>query len=163
MNDRSQGHDARENLQVRMASSADRDAFVRFNRAMALETENRKLDENVVAPGVDAVFEDPARGFYVVAQCGDDLAAALLVTFEWSDWRNANFWWIQSVYVMPAYRRRGLYRRLYQYVRERARSEGGVCGFRLYVEKHNSIARQVYESLGMTASDYLMYEETLES
>lgn len=163
MNDRSQKKSAREDLQVRMASSADRDAFVQFNRAMALETENRNLDEEVVAPGVDAVFEDPARGFYVVAQCADELVAALLVTFEWSDWRNATFWWLQSVYVMPAYRRRGLYRRLYQYVRERARNEGGVCGFRLYVERHNTIAQQVYESLGMAASDYLMYEETVES
>ena len=152
-----------EALQLRMANVSDRDAFVRFNRAMALETENKELDETIVEPGVDAVFEDPARGFYVVAQCGEDIVAALLVTFEWSDWRNANFWWIQSVYVMPRFRRQGLYRGLYEFVRERARRKGGVCGFRLYVEKSNLTAQRVYESLGMTASDYLMYEETMES
>ena len=152
-----------ETPRLRMASASDRDAFVRFNRAMALETENKELDETVVEPGVDAVFEDPARGFYVVAQCGEDIVAALLVTFEWSDWRNASFWWIQSVYVMPQFRRRGLYRRLYEFVRERARREGGVCGFRLYVEKSNLTAQRVYEALGMTASEYLMYEESIES
>ena len=151
-----------ETLQVRVATVADSDAFVRFNRAMALETENKKLDETVVAPGVAAVFANPARGFYVVAERADDIIAALMVTFEWSDWRNANFWWIQSVYVVPEFRRRGLYRRLYDFVRERARREGGVCGFRLYVEKSNVTAQRVYESLGMSVSDYVMYEERVD-
>ena len=154
-----QGRHAREIVEVRMASAADGDAFVRFNRAMALETEDKKLDEEIVDPGVRAVFEDPARGFYVVAECANDIVAALMVTFEWSDWRNATFWWIQSVYVTPKFRRLGVYRKLYSFVRERARSEGGVCGFRLYVEKDNVIAQRAYESLGMFASDYLMYEE----
>jgi len=164
-----------DDIRVRLATSADSDAFVRFNRAMAMETENKKLDEAVVAPGVRAVFEDSTRGFYVVAQNtrssidesanddADDIVAALMVTFEWSDWRNATFWWIQSVYVRPDFRRRGLYRRLYNFVREHARSAGNVCGFRLYVEKSNRAAQQVYESLGMLGSDYLMYEETTES
>ena len=154
-----QGRHAREIVEVRMASAADGDAFVRFNRAMALETEDKKLDEEIVDPGVRAVFEDPARGFYVVAECANDIVAALMVTFEWSDWRNATFWWIQSVYVTPKFRRLGVYRKLYSFVRERAHSEGGVCGFRLYVEKDNVIAQRAYESLGMFASDYLMYEE----
>jgi ribosomal protein S18 acetylase RimI-like enzyme len=152
-----------EAIKVRMATVSDRDAFVRFNRAMALETENKELNEKVVGPGVAAVFDHPGRGFYVVAQCADDIVAALMVTFEWSDWRNASFWWIQSVYVVPQFRRRGLYRRLYDFVRDRARSEGGVCGFRLYVEKNNLTAQRVYESLGMSASDYLMYEESIKS
>ncbi len=152
-----------DGLRVRMASAADGDAFVRFNRAMALETENKTLDEEIVDPGVRAVFEDPARGFYVVAESGNDIVSVLMVTFEWSDWRNATFWWIQSVYVTPAFRRRGLYSRLYDFVRARARSEGDVCGFRLYVEKDNVTAQKVYESLGMSASDYLMYEETFSS
>ena len=152
-----------EAIQVRMAMVSDRDAFVRFNRAMALETESKELNEKLVGPGVAAVFDHPARGFYVVAQCADDIVAALMVTFEWSDWRNASFWWIQSVYVVPRFRRRGLYRRLYDFVRDRARSEGGVCGFRLYVEKNNITAQRVYEALGMSASDYLMYEESIKS
>ena len=158
-----QGDSARKELQVRKGCAADADAFVRFNRAMALETEGKTLDEAIVEPGVNAVFEDPARGFYVVAECANDIVAALMITFEWSDWRNANFWWIQSVYVTPEFRHRGIYRRLYAFVREGARSQGNVCGFRLYVEKDNVVAQKAYESLGMSASDYLMYEETLES
>jgi ribosomal protein S18 acetylase RimI-like enzyme len=163
MNDLNSGGLTGEDLQVRIATAADGNAFVRFNRAMALETENKKLDEEIVTTGVSAVFEDPTRGFYVLAECAGNIVAALMVTFEWSDWRNANFWWIQSVYVRPDFRRQGLYRKLYDFVRDRARSEGRVCGFRLYVEKNNLAAQRAYESLGMSASDYLMYEEILES
>lgn len=150
---------ARANPQVRMATAADSDAFVRFNRAMALETENKALAEATVTSGVQSVFDDPARGFYVVAEYDGEVVAALMVTFEWSDWRNGNFWWIQSVYVIPKFRRMGIYRRLYEFVRDRARNEGGVCGFRLYVEKENIGAQRVYESLGMSKCEYLMYEE----
>jgi GNAT superfamily N-acetyltransferase len=157
-----QSESAGDSLEVRVADAADGDAFVRFNRAMALETENKELPETVVDSGVRAVFDDPARGFYVVADCAGQIVAALMVTFEWSDWRNANFWWIQSVYVAPEFRRKGIYRRLYEFVRERARTDGRVCGFRLYVEKDNTGAQRVYESLGMAKSDYLMYEESLE-
>jgi ribosomal protein S18 acetylase RimI-like enzyme len=162
MNDVSAAELGQESLRVRLATVDDRDAFVRFNRAMALETEDKTLDEGLVTPGVQAVFENPARGFYVLAESDDEIVAALMITFEWSDWRNAVFWWIQSVYVTPAFRRRGLYRRLYDFVRDRARHEGGVCGFRLYVEKNNRAAQQTYESLGMCESDYLMYEETIQ-
>lgn len=151
-----------DGMTIRVAGAADGDAFVRFNRAMALETENKELPEEIVDTGVRAVFAEPGRGFYVVAECGSEIVAALMVTFEWSDWRNANFWWIQSVYVTPEFRRRGVYGKLYDFVRERARGQGGVCGFRLYVEKTNTTAQRAYESLGMSASDYLMYEETLE-
>lgn len=150
-----------DDLLVRLATAEDRDAFVRFNCAMAMETEGKRLDDRVVRPGVSAIFEDPARGFYVLAESGGAIVAALMVTFEWSDWRNANFWWIQSVYVVPEFRRRGIYRHLYAFVRDRARADGGVCGFRLYVEKDNTSAQRTYEKLGMAASDYLMYEEKL--
>jgi ribosomal protein S18 acetylase RimI-like enzyme len=165
MSSMSRGDSGDDALRVRMASAADGDVFVRFNRAMALETENKTLDEEIVGPGVRAVFDNPARGFYVVAESGSgsDIVAVLMVTFEWSDWRNATFWWIQSVYVTPKFRRRGVYSRLYDFVRARARSEGDVCGFRLYVEKNNVAAQKVYESLGMSASGYLMYEETFSS
>jgi GNAT superfamily N-acetyltransferase len=162
MSDDQQSAPADRSLEVRMANAADGEAFVRFNRAMALETENIELSEAIVVAGVRSVFDNPARGFYVVAECAGEIVAALMVTFEWSDWRNANFWWIQSVYVTPEFRRKGIYRRLYDFVRERARDDGGVCGFRLYVEKDNVGARHVYESLGMSKSDYLMYEESLE-
>jgi ribosomal protein S18 acetylase RimI-like enzyme len=154
--------DSSDDLTVRVAEAGDGDAFVRFNCAMALETENKRLDESIVGPGVKAVFVDPSRGFYVLAESASRIVAALMVTFEWSDWRNANFWWIQSVYVTPEFRRRGVYSRLYDFVRDRARADGGVCGFRLYVEKDNTAAQDVYESLGMSASGYLMYEEAIE-
>lgn len=153
---------ARErDIEIRVANAVDGEALVRFNRAMALETENRHLPEAVVARGVRAVFDDPGRGFYVVAERGAEIVAALMVTFEWSDWRDAHFWWIQSVYVTRRFRRSGIYRRLHEFVRDRAREEGGVCGFRLYVEKHNADAQRVYEALGMTHTDYLMYEESI--
>ena len=154
--------DLSDDLTVRVAAAEDGDAFVRFNCAMALETENKRLDESIVGPGVKAVFVDPSRGFYVLAESANRIVAALMVTFEWSDWRNANFWWIQSVYVTPEFRRRGVYSRLYDFVRDRARADGGVCGFRLYVEKDNTAAQKVYENLGMSASGYLMYEEAIE-
>lgn len=157
------GDSAIEGPRVRVATAADGDAFVRFNCAMALETENKRLPEEKVVSGVRSVLDDPARGFYVVAECNAEIVGALMVTFEWSDWRDANFWWIQSVYVIPQYRKRGVYRALYQFVRERAQSAGGVCGFRLYVEKDNLGAQQAYESLGMSKCDYLMYEEPLRS
>ena len=156
-----EGEYARDSLEVRKASAADGDAFVHFNRAMALETEGKELAEEIVIPGVRAVFDDPARGFYVVAESATDIVAALMITFEWSDWRNATFWWIQSVYVSPKFRRRGVYRRLYEFVHELARNEGGVCGIRLYVEQDNLTAQRTYESLGMSESNYRMYEETL--
>lgn len=161
MGDDEQGNFARDGLKVRKASAADGDAFVHFNRAMALETEGKELAEEIVISGVKAVFDDPARGFYVVAEYATEIVAALMVTFEWSDWRNADFWWIQSVYVSPKFRRRGVYRRLYEFVHEHARNDGGVCGIRLYVEKDNLTAQRTYESLGMSASGYWMYEETL--
>lgn len=153
---------SRDALRVRVAEPSDGEAFVRFNCAMAMETEGRRLDESVVAPGVEAVLADSSHGFYVLAESGERIVGALMVTFEWSDWRNGRFWWIQSVYVMPEYRRRGVYRRLYDFVRERARDDGNVCGFRLYVEKDNAAAQKTYERLGMSPSDYLMYEEALD-
>ena len=154
--------DSADAVTVRMATAEDGEAFVGFNRAMAMETESKRLDEKIVGAGVNAVFADPSRGFYVLAESAGQIVAALMVTFEWSDWRNANFWWIQSVYVRPEFRRRGIYRRLYDFVRERALAEGGVCGFRLYVEKGNQGAQRAYESLGMRAAEYLMYEQMLE-
>lgn len=147
-----------DSIEIRMAGAIDGDSLVRFNRAMALETENKVLPEAIVERGVRSVFEEPGNGFYVVAECAGEIVAALMVTFEWSDWRNANFWWLQSVYVTPEFRRKGVYRKLYEFVRQRARDEGGVCGFRLYVEKENVAAQRVYESLGMSQPAYFMYE-----
>ncbi len=139
--------------------SRDADALIEFNQAMALETEDKQLDPDVLGPGVRAVFGDPQKGFYVVAEDEGHIIGALMVTYEWSDWRNGWFWWIQSVYIRPEARGRRIYSRLYEFVRERAAEAGNVCGFRLYVESDNSHARRVYENVGMEASHYLMYEE----
>ena len=149
-------------LGIRPALAGDADAIVAFNRAMALETEGRTLPEPVVGPGVRRVFDEPDHGFYLVAECDRTIVGALMITYEWSDWRNGRFWWIQSVYVQPGWRGRGVYRALYDEVRARARAAGDVCGFRLYVDKENRAAQLAYRSLGMAESGYLIYEEMIE-
>jgi GNAT superfamily N-acetyltransferase len=146
-------------MNIRLAVTTDIDALVGFNKAMALETEDKVLDASVLRPGVAAVFEDPNKGFYVVAEVDTTIVGGLLITFEWSDWRNKWFWWIQSVYVLPQYRGQSVYRQLYKFVKTLADQRGDVCGFRLYVERENERAQRVYEKLGMQRSHYLAYEE----
>ncbi len=143
---------------VRPANPSDLKALVEFNSAMALETEGKNLDPDPLHAGVAAVLEDGLKGFYLVAECQGNPVGQLLVTSEWSDWRNAYFWWIQSVYVMPEHRRRGVYRALDQQVRAQAKLRGNVCGVRLYVDRRNHGAQKVYSSLGMVPSHYDMYE-----
>jgi len=148
-------------MKIRLAAEPDADALVEFNQAMALETEGKTLDAATLGSGVRAVFEDEKKGFYVVAEDDGQIVGGLMVTFEWSDWRNGWFWWIQSVYIRPAARGRGIYSLLYDFVKKTAREQGNVCGFRLYVEKENRHAQKVYEKLGMDETYYLMYEETI--
>ena len=144
---------------IRPAQPRDAAAIAGFNCAMALETEHKALFPERVRAGVERLLAQPALGFYLVAEAHGEVMACLLVTNEWSDWRNGLFWWIQSVYVVAPWRRRGVYRRLYGFVRELAQDDPGVCGFRLYVEKDNTPAQATYASLGMAATDYLIYEE----
>lgn len=150
-------------LIIRPARTEDVDALVRFSAAMALETEGRRLDETRLRQGTQAVLDSPARGFYTVAELTDRsprlVVGQLLVTFEWSDWRNAAFWWIQSVYVDAAWRRRGVYRTMHESILEQARRRDDVCGVRLYVERENDVARTVYEKVGLGASSYHVFEE----
>ncbi len=148
-------------MNIRLAQRDDVDALVAFNQAMALETEGKTLDPATLKAGVAAVFEDPAKGFYVVADNDGQIAGGLLVTYEWSDWRNGWFWYVQSVYVRPEGRGRRVYSQLYRFVKERAAAAGNVCGFRLYVEKENERAQAVYKKLGMEETYYLMFEEML--
>jgi GNAT superfamily N-acetyltransferase len=145
-------------IRVRLAVLRDLATLVEFNRALALETEDRELDPERLRLGVSAVLADPARGSYHVAVRGEEPLGALLLTSEWSDWRNGVFWWIQSVYVVPAERRSGVFRKLYDHVVERARASGDVCGLRLYVDHENRIAQEVYRELGMSAARYRMFE-----
>ena len=147
-----------ENIGVRRALQIDAGHISDFNIAMALETEGKLLDSETVHGGVRAVLSRNDLGFYVVAEHRDKPVGQLLITYEWSDWRNAFFWWIQSVYVAPEYRHQGVYRALHKYVSEAADRQGDVCGIRLYVDKDNEIAQGVYASLGMSETNYYMYE-----
>ncbi len=128
-----------------------------FNAAMARETENLELDSERLLAGVRGVFEKPERGFYLAALRNDEVVGCLLVTAEWSDWRNGTFWWIQSVYVAPLHRGSAVFRSLYREVVERARLRGDVCGIRLYVERENTRAQAVYRALGMDDSGYRVF------
>lgn len=144
---------------VRPATLADLDLLVRFSAAMAKETEGRTLDLGRLRKGVRAVLESSERGRYLVAEAGVQGIAQLLITYEWSDWRNGVFWWIQSVYVEPSARRRGVYQTLHEHVVRDARARGDVCGVRLYVEKDNAAAQAAYARLGMTPTAYRIYEQ----
>jgi ribosomal protein S18 acetylase RimI-like enzyme len=148
-----------EQVNIRVAEQSDLASLVNFNQLMAWETEQKKLDESTISSGVAALIADDKKGFYLVAQHNAQVVGSLMVTTEWSDWRNGVFWWIQSVYISPDYRRRGVYAKLYAQVKTLAEQQHDVCGFRLYVEKENIIAQKTYESLGMQQSHYLMYEE----
>jgi GNAT superfamily N-acetyltransferase len=150
-----------DDVTIRPATADDADTIARFNRQMAEETEDKPLDPATVRRGVQTVFDDPDRGFYLVAERAGTVVGSLMVTTEWSDWRNGVFWWIQSVYVRPADRRTGVYTALHRAVRRRARDAADVCGLRLYVERGNERARGTYEALGMTETSYRMYEEML--
>src|SRR6185437_14921681 len=128
---------------------------VECNAAMALETEHKALDRDVLTRGTQAVFDDPRRGFYLIAELDGERAGCLLITYEWSDWRNGDWWWFQSVYVTKPARRAGVFRALYADVERRARA-GGAVGLRLYVERNNERAQQTYASLGMEEEAYKM-------
>ena len=147
-----------KDIQVHLASQLNIDNISDFNIAMALETEGKHLDPETVREGVQTVFSRNELGFYVIAEQSALPVGQLLVTYEWSDWRNASFWWIQSVYVRPAYRRQGVYGALHYYIAEGARRQDDVCGLRLYVDKGNSIAQGVYSGLQMRPTNYDMYE-----
>jgi ribosomal protein S18 acetylase RimI-like enzyme len=146
-------------IAIRRAIARDAQALIDFNCAMALETERRELLPEVIGAGVRSLLANPAAGFYVVAEADGQVIGALMLTKEWSDWRNGGFWWIQSVYVRPEYRRRHVYTRLYRHVQELAASDPRVCGFRLYVEKENGQAQAVYRALGMSETHYRVFEE----
>ena len=145
-------------IKVRRAITTDLETLVRFNSAMALETEAKTLDLAMLRAGVLAALENEALGFYFLAEIEGRVAGQLLITTEWSDWRNAYFWWIQSVYTDPEFRRQGVYRALERQIREEALALGNVCGVRLYVDKANYAAQLVYVKLGMSPSHYDLYE-----
>ena len=150
-------------VQVRRAALMHLETIVGFNAAMARETEDKELDLGLLRSGVRAVLTHNELGFYLLAEQSGLPAGQLLITCEWSDWRNAFFWWIQSVYVSPEYRRMGVYKALHAYADAEARHQGNVCGLRLYVDKDNNIAQGVYSSMGMSQARYDMYEIEFET
>lgn len=148
-------------LEIRAASSQDAAmaaVIVDFQLRMARETEGLELDRDTVTCGVAAVFADPSKGGYWVAERGGRIAGCLLTTFEWSDWRDGTVLWIQSVYVPPEERGRGVYRALYEHLKRRVEADPGLKGIRLYVDRRNTAAQQVYERLGMSREHYDLFE-----
>jgi ribosomal protein S18 acetylase RimI-like enzyme len=143
---------------IRKAKRVDAETIARFNVALAKETEHFDLDFDRTLRGVNGMFDDPSHGFYLLAEVNKEIAGQLMITHEWSDWRNGVFWWIQSVYVKPEYRAQKIFTSLYDHVVSLAKKEGNVCGIRLYVEKQNEKARAVYNKLGMKSTDYDMLE-----
>ena len=152
-----------DDIEIRRASLAHLETIVGFNAAMAEETEDKKLDLNLLRPGVEAVLTRKNLGFYLMAEHVGRPVGQLLITYEWSDWRNAFFWWIQSVYVSPDHRRKGVYNALHDYAANEAQRQGNVCGLRLYVDKDNLTAQGVYAALSMRQTHYDMYEIEFET
>ncbi len=148
-------------MEIRDATTDDIDFIVSANLAMALETEQKHLDPKTLQEGGQRGMQDRVRCRYSVASLDGTLAGTLMVTTEWSDWRSAWFWWIQSVYVRPDARRRGVYRGLYDATLAQARAQGDVCGVRLYVDRENITARTTYEALGMQRATYDLMEVML--
>jgi GNAT superfamily N-acetyltransferase len=147
-----------EGIAIRAAQPADAELIAGYQEAMALETEGRALDARAVLAGVRGVFEDRARGRYLIAELGGRAVGSMLLTTEWSDWRAGTFWWIQSVFLEPAARGRGVFGALYRRVEAEARATPGVAGLRLYVEAENRHAQHVYAALGMGRTGYRLFE-----
>jgi GNAT superfamily N-acetyltransferase len=150
-------------LTIRRGEPRDAGVIAEFNRRMAWETEHKALDSTVLARGVGRVFTDPARGFYLVAEADGKVVGQLMVTYEWSDWRDGWIWWVQSVYVREDRRRSGVFKTLYAEALRHARAAGDVVGVRLYVERENTRAQATYRHLGMGDAGYLVWEAMLDA
>lgn len=152
-----------EGIAIRPARQDDVDTIVMFNAAMALETENRRLDLATLHKGALAFLGSPGYGFYILAELPEDKSSKpvgqLMITYEWSDWRNGAFWWIQSVYVVPDRRGLGVFRAMHAYILVKAKADPRVCGIRLYVERDNRGAQTVYQRVGLRPSCYTIYEQ----
>lgn len=147
-------------MKVRSARTGDVPVIVEFNRAMAAESEDKGLEPAVLERGVRHLLEHPAEGLYLIVESDDGTpAACLMITYEWSDWRAGRFWWIQSVYVAPSYRRQGVYTLMHEHVRRLAGDDPQSCGLRLYVEHENRGAMATYRAMGMVETHYRLYEE----
>lgn len=143
---------------IREATNNDVDSIVTFQLSMAKETEGIELDKKIVIKGVSAVLEDRTKGNYYVAEMDGRIVSSLLTTFEWSDWRNGTILWIQSVYVLPEFRRMGVYRNMYSHIKNIVQNNSNLNGIRLYADKTNLPAQKTYENLGMNQDHYVTFE-----
>lgn len=148
---------------VRRATLDDLPALVEGNTRLAAETEDKHLDAHVLSEGIRTLLAQPHRGRYFVACRGSRVVGQLMITPEWSDWRNGEIWWIQSVYVWPEFRRQGVYRALHAAMLQAARQQGNVVALRLYVVQGNAPARRTYESQGLRDAGYIVYEHLLDA
>ena len=152
----------KEGLLIRTGEIRDLKILVDFTRSMAYETERKELPLEIVTIGVKTLLENSNLGFYLLAEKNGEAAGSLMVTTEWSDWYNGLYWWLQSVYILPKFRHQGVYSKLYAFVKAKAKTEQNhlkICGFRLYVDCHNTSAQSAYENLGMKETRYKIYEE----
>ena len=145
-------------MRIRDATAADLEFIAAANAALATESENQTLDPTLLRPGVQAVLDDPALGRYYLAEIDGQVVGQLMTTYEWSDWRNGMFLWIQSVYVLSAHRGAGVFRALFQHLSDLAREDTRICGIRLYVDRENERAQEVYTRLGLHRSNYRIME-----
>ena len=145
-------------ITVRKAKPGDENSIVDFQIRMSRETEQIDLDRDIVNKGVNAVFNNPEKGIYFVAESGNKIIASLMITFEWSDWRNGNVYWIHSVYVLPEFRKKDVFKTMYLHLKNIVQKDENIRGLRLYVDKTNTNARKVYETLGMDGDHYLLFE-----
>lgn len=150
-----------ENLIVRFGRLNDATTLAEFNKAMASESEGYELDYQTVLSGIKNLMLQTELGFYLVAEVQGSIIGSLMITYEWTDWRDGVFWWIQSVYIVPEFRNKGVYKVMYKKVKEMAQDISNVKGFRLYVDKDNKTAIEVYKKLGMIETNYLFYEEKI--
>lgn len=145
-------------LNIREAVLSDAPVIAAFNLLLAEESEGLRLEEAIVQAGVASLLQDPAKGRYYVAEAEGGVVGQVMITYEWSDWRNGNMWWIQSVYVKPEFRRAGVFRSLFNYLRNLAQTRQDVCSLRLYVHSENTRARESYKRLGMTLTQYEVFD-----
>lgn len=146
------------NIQIRKAKETDLSTIVDFQLAMALETENLQLDKSTVEKGVAAAYNDSAKGQYFVTEVNGEIASSLMITPEWSDWRNGLVYWIQSVFVKEKFRRLGIYRKMYAHIQDLVNADKNVRGIRLYVDKTNIPAQKTYKNTGMNGEHYQLFE-----
>lgn len=143
---------------IRQATQEDTISISDFQQKMAMETESVQLDATVLAEGLNQLFKDPAKGKYYVAQDDEEVVGCMMITYEWSEWRCGNVLWIQSVYIKPSHRGKGVFKKMYEHIQSLVTPESGYRGIRLYVDKTNAAAQKVYEKLGMNGEHYQVYE-----